>query len=416
MLYAARYGTIDSTAGSGYELQVIAAVVVGGVAIFGGSGSVVGAAFGALLLNTILSALYVLGVSPFWNQAIAGALLLGAIALDRGISLQARRRAAEARGRTLAPESLASGIRGALRALGGRPRRSRSSPSCVFGVSASSQFLTSSNFFYLNLSIGEIAIMALPMTLIIVTGEIDLSVASILGHVERAASATCSATAGRCRSRSSSVLARRRGGGRVQRLPRHAGRAAVARGDDRDADAVPRHRRVILLGPNTISDFPAQIHEHRRRRRSRTPAATSRTPSAIFIVLAIVFGVVLHATPFGRSLFVMGANEEAARFAGIRVKRTKLILFVGLRRSCARSPGSSTRSASRPPCRTTGSASSSSVVTIVLLGGVSIFGGEGTIIGVVLAIARLRRAAERAVPDQLQPAGDWASSPARCCC
>ncbi len=88
VLYAARYGTIDSTAGSGYELQVIAAVVVGGVAIFGGSGSVVGAALGALLLNTILSALYVLGVSPFWNQAIAGALLLGAIALDRGISLQ----------------------------------------------------------------------------------------------------------------------------------------------------------------------------------------------------------------------------------------------------------------------------------------------------------------------------------------
>ena len=88
VLYAARYGTIDSTAGSGYELQVIAAVVVGGVAIFGGSGSVVGAAFGALLLQSILSALYVLGVSPFWNQAIAGALLLGAIALDRGISLQ----------------------------------------------------------------------------------------------------------------------------------------------------------------------------------------------------------------------------------------------------------------------------------------------------------------------------------------
>jgi rhamnose transport system permease protein len=88
VLYAARYGTIDSTAGSGYELQVIAAVVVGGVAIFGGSGSVVGAAFGALLLQTILSALYVLGVSPFWNQAIAGALLLAAIALDRGIELR----------------------------------------------------------------------------------------------------------------------------------------------------------------------------------------------------------------------------------------------------------------------------------------------------------------------------------------
>ena len=88
VLYAARYGTIDSTAGSGFELQVIAAVVVGGVAIFGGSGSVVGAALGALLLEAILTALYVLGVSPFWNQAIAGGLLLAAIALDRGISLR----------------------------------------------------------------------------------------------------------------------------------------------------------------------------------------------------------------------------------------------------------------------------------------------------------------------------------------
>jgi rhamnose transport system permease protein len=88
VLWAAQYGTIDSTAGTGYELQVITAVVVGGVAIFGGSGSVVGAAFGALLLNTINSALYVLGISAFWDQAIAGMLLLGAIALDRGINLQ----------------------------------------------------------------------------------------------------------------------------------------------------------------------------------------------------------------------------------------------------------------------------------------------------------------------------------------
>jgi rhamnose transport system permease protein len=88
VLWAARYGTLDSTAGSGYELQVIAAVVVGGVAIFGGSGSAVGAALGALLLSSIISALYVLGVSPFWNQAIAGFLLLGAITVDRAISVQ----------------------------------------------------------------------------------------------------------------------------------------------------------------------------------------------------------------------------------------------------------------------------------------------------------------------------------------
>jgi rhamnose transport system permease protein len=88
VLWAAQYQTIDSNAGNGYELQVIAAVVVGGVAIFGGSGSAVGAAIGALLLQTINSALYVLGISPFWDQAIAGLLLLAAIALDRAISVR----------------------------------------------------------------------------------------------------------------------------------------------------------------------------------------------------------------------------------------------------------------------------------------------------------------------------------------
>jgi len=88
VLWASEYQTIDSTAGTGYELQVIAAVVVGGVAIFGGSGSVVGAAVGALLLSTINSALYVLGISPFWDQAIAGFLLLLAISLDRAIAVR----------------------------------------------------------------------------------------------------------------------------------------------------------------------------------------------------------------------------------------------------------------------------------------------------------------------------------------
>jgi rhamnose transport system permease protein len=88
VLWAARYGTIDATAGTGYELQVIAAVVVGGVAIFGGSGTVVGAALGALLLSTIASSLVVLRVPSFWQQAIDGALLLAAIALDRLVGLR----------------------------------------------------------------------------------------------------------------------------------------------------------------------------------------------------------------------------------------------------------------------------------------------------------------------------------------
>ena len=79
------------TAGVGYELNTIAAVVVGGVAIFGGSGTVLGAALGALLLNTIQQALVATQVSAYWNQAIAGALLLGAIAFDRAVAVRVAR-------------------------------------------------------------------------------------------------------------------------------------------------------------------------------------------------------------------------------------------------------------------------------------------------------------------------------------
>ncbi|MBL7488326.1 ABC transporter permease [Frankia sp. AgB1.9] len=97
-LFLAQHAQIDVTGGNGYELTVVAAVVVGGVAIFGGSGTVVGAALGALLLNTINQALVATKVSPFWNQAIAGALLLAAIAFDRWLSLRVARSLRSAEG------------------------------------------------------------------------------------------------------------------------------------------------------------------------------------------------------------------------------------------------------------------------------------------------------------------------------
>jgi rhamnose transport system permease protein len=87
-LFLALHASVDNSGGTGYELNVVAAVVVGGVAIFGGSGTVVGAALGALLLNTINQALVASRVSAFWNQAIAGALLLAAIGFDRWLSLR----------------------------------------------------------------------------------------------------------------------------------------------------------------------------------------------------------------------------------------------------------------------------------------------------------------------------------------
>jgi rhamnose transport system permease protein len=102
VLFTARFGTVDATAGVGYELTVIAAAVVGGVAIFGGTGSVYGAALGALLLGTITSSLIVLRVEAFWQQAAIGALLLLAIAFDRLVGLRVdaalRRRSARRAG------------------------------------------------------------------------------------------------------------------------------------------------------------------------------------------------------------------------------------------------------------------------------------------------------------------------------
>ena len=83
VLFAARYGTVSSGAGTGIELQAVAAVVIGGVAIFGGSGTVWGAAIGAVLLVTINRALPILGIPDFWQRAVVGALILGAIVLDR---------------------------------------------------------------------------------------------------------------------------------------------------------------------------------------------------------------------------------------------------------------------------------------------------------------------------------------------
>jgi rhamnose transport system permease protein len=88
VLFTARFGTVDATAGTGYELTVIAAAVVGGVAIFGGTGTVYGAALGALLLGTITSSLIVLRVEAFWQQAAIGALLLVAIALDKLVAVR----------------------------------------------------------------------------------------------------------------------------------------------------------------------------------------------------------------------------------------------------------------------------------------------------------------------------------------
>ena len=86
VLWGARFATVDATAATGLELQVIAAVVVGGVNIFGGSGTILGAVLGAIVLGTLQNALNILNISQFWLQAIYGAAILVAVILDAFIT------------------------------------------------------------------------------------------------------------------------------------------------------------------------------------------------------------------------------------------------------------------------------------------------------------------------------------------
>jgi len=100
VLFAARYGTVSSQAGTGWELQAIGAAVIGGVAISGGVGTLWGAAIGAVLLLTINRALPILGIQDFWQRAVVGALIIGAIVLDRVLALRQIQRLAEAKDET----------------------------------------------------------------------------------------------------------------------------------------------------------------------------------------------------------------------------------------------------------------------------------------------------------------------------
>jgi rhamnose transport system permease protein len=91
VLWGSRFGSIDARAASGMELQVVAAVVLGGVNIFGGSGTIVGAMLGAVLLGTIQNSLTILRLNQFWIQAISGGAILLAVTIDLLITRRLRR-------------------------------------------------------------------------------------------------------------------------------------------------------------------------------------------------------------------------------------------------------------------------------------------------------------------------------------
>jgi rhamnose transport system permease protein len=86
LLYAARVGTVTVVLASGWEMSSLAAAVIGGVSVSGGSGTVVGAALGAVVLATIDNGLVLLGVPEFWRMFIQGCAIVAAVAVDAMIA------------------------------------------------------------------------------------------------------------------------------------------------------------------------------------------------------------------------------------------------------------------------------------------------------------------------------------------
>ena len=269
----------------------------------------------------------------------------------------------------------------------------------AYGAGISPYFLQSTNLFFICLNVGEIAIMALPLTLIVITGEIDLSVASTLGlsgvlmaelfkHGWGIWPAMIAAVAlGAVLGAVNGVLVTRVG---LPSLAVTIGTLTLYRGIAQG-----------ILPTDTIGGFPTYLTNI-----GVVPIPGTHVPYSIafFAALAVVFAVVLHATPLGRALFAIGSSQEAAFFAGIRVRRIKFWLFVlsGTMSGFAGVLWSMRFASARYD---SGVGMELFVVTIVLLGGISIFGGRGTIAGVVIAVAVLGTL-QAALTADLVPAQD----------
>lgn len=253
----------------------------------------------------------------------------------------------------------------------------------ILGQALSSDFLSGDNFSFASADFVEYALMALPLTLIVVAAEIDLSIASVLGlssaligelwdkgwpleaiiPVVLVVGALCGAFNG--------LLVTRLG---LPSLAVTIGTLGLYRG-----------LALVVLGDLAVADFPSG---YTQAAIGKVPGTPLPYPVLLFIVLAILFGVLLHRTPFGRSVFAIGANEEAAFFSGIRVKRIKMALFTlsGVISALAGIVYTLRLSSARAD---SGTGFELVVVAAVVLGGVSIFGGTGSVVGVVLALILL---------------------------
>ena len=252
--------------------------------------------------------------------------------------------------------------------------------SLVMGRVLSPVFLTGANISNILADLTEIALMALPMTLIIVAAEIDLSVASVLG----ASSALMGVlwhmglpmpvvivlvliVGGLAGLLNGLVIVKLN----LPSLAVTIGTLALFRG-----------LAYVLLGDQAVADFPAGYTAFGMNNLGPTFIPL---PFAIVIVGAVVFAVLLQATAFGRSLYAIGANPTAATFSGIEVAKIRLRLFVlsGVMSALAGVVYTLRFTSARGD---NGEGFELSVIAAVLFGGVSIFGGRGSMIGVLLSL------------------------------
>ncbi|MGN6762606.1 MULTISPECIES: ABC transporter permease [unclassified Leifsonia] len=233
---------------------------------------------------------------------------------------------------------------------------------------------------FLLLDVTPILMIALPMTFVIVTGEIDLSVAStlglssvLLGVLTKAgmpfefAMVVCLVVGLVCGAVNGFLVT-------VVGLPSLAvtiGTLALFRGI-----------AVGLLGTTAITDFPFFWQNLAQQR-----FGTSGIPVIMVLVavLVIVFAVLLHATPYGRGLFALGLSSDTAAFSGVNVARTKFIAFLltGLISALAGIYWTLRYGSARGDNAV---GLELSVIAAVLLGGVSIFGGKGAMHGVIAGV------------------------------
>jgi rhamnose transport system permease protein len=236
--------------------------------------------------------------------------------------------------------------------------------------------------YYLFRDSASILLLALPMTAIIITGEIDLSVASTVGltsvlfgmmHVDGGLSVPVAA-----------ILAIAVGalcGAFNGFLVAYVGLPSIA--VTIGTIALFRGIAAGLLGTESRTDFPDSWTDLAKQRIVEDqPYPMILIP---FVVLAIVFALMLHFSPFGRGVFEIGLNDEAAHFTGVDVARTKAILFV-LSGTMAGFVGIYTTLVTGVARAENSQGLELQVIAAVLLGGVSIFGGRGALHGVIAGV------------------------------